>query len=422
MSSPNKSSPTSSSQTSDQKLTLSPFKALSSSNPSTPISTQNRYGLVTQSQSYSSLVKSPISVPTPSTPNRYTIISPNVQKTVAPSSQKSSSSKSSSYIVNSNVQIVKILDDYEIGLQKQGFQTLTDFLFPKDSLFTVNSQRSREYYEAILIDTGSIRVTHNKNQTSNQIDFSKIQIFRILSIQDWKARPYTVKTLSNYHQYPYYNYYDYQEAWFNIFYLRAYTHSWFIFFDKNFNPDYPRWFVKWFKYMGNFSDTFPQYAKDGLSKFKEIFVQDIPEFEYVLQFTILFKIPWILSWTFNITPAQGISPSLLQRISRVKWWDKLPEEQKEHLTIQGVANYYSTNFGVPATLMPPLNQQSTLQTQEDEEIAQFMSANSREEIQKLIQVIKQGSTSTTQGIPSTPSSQENSLFQDSQDPYQDVKL
>ena len=140
--------------------------------------------------------------------------------------------------------------------------------------------------------------------------------------------------------------------------------------------------------MGNFSNTFPQYAKDGLSKFKEIFIQDIPEFEYVLQFTILFKIPWILSWTFTIAPAKGISPPLLQRVSSVKWWDKLPEEQKEHLTIQGVSNYYSTNFGVPATLMPPLNPQSTLQTQEEEqEISQFMAANSREEIQKLIQEI-----------------------------------
>ena len=88
------------------------------------------------------------------------------------------------------------------------------------------------------------------------------------------------------------------------------------------------------------------------------------------------------------------------------------------MTIQGVSNYYLTNFGVPATLTPPL--QSTTQTQEDEEIAQFLAANSYEEVRKLYHLIKQGgNTPTTQG---TSSSQDPSLFQDSQDPYEDVKL
>jgi hypothetical protein len=108
MSSPSKSSQTSSPE---QKLSLSPFKT-PSPNPSSPIPTQNRYGLLTQSQSYSSLVKSPVSVPTSSTPNRYTVISPNSQKNVIPSPQKSSSSKHSSYSVNTNIQTAKILDDY----------------------------------------------------------------------------------------------------------------------------------------------------------------------------------------------------------------------------------------------------------------------------------------------------------------------
>ena len=44
--------------------------------------------------------------------------------------------------------------------------------------------------------------------------------------------------------------------------------------------------------------------------------------------------------------------------------------------------------------------QSTLQIDDEEEISQFMATNSKEEIRRLIQEIKQGA-STTQGIPST---------------------
>ena len=72
--SPNKSSQ----NTPDKKptLSLSPFKTPSSSNSYSPLPTQNKYGLFTQTQSYSSLVKSRVAVPTPSISNQFTVISP----------------------------------------------------------------------------------------------------------------------------------------------------------------------------------------------------------------------------------------------------------------------------------------------------------------------------------------------------------
>ena len=75
-------------------------------------------------------------------------------------------------------------------LQSKGFHVLTDFLFPKNSLFIGNTQKTRDYYQAILVDTGSIKVIHNRNSAnSSQNDFNKVHIFHILSIQEWKARP-----------------------------------------------------------------------------------------------------------------------------------------------------------------------------------------------------------------------------------------
>ena len=393
-----------STQNPDQKkpLVLSPFKNTQ------PLPIQNRFSPITPSKepSYSSLIKS--SVTTSGSSSSLVTKTPT---TISPFQQKASSSplssKASSYITNPNSQTVKILEEYELQLHARSFQTLTDFLFPKDSPIIGDIRKTREYYQAILIDTGSIKVIHTRKPNSDLIEYSKAHIFHIMTIQEWRARPYTSKTLSNFPQYPSYNYYDYQDAWFNFLYLRSFGHSWFIFFDKNFDPSYSRWFVRWFKYFGNILDTFPTQVKEGFLKFKDIFIQDIPDFEYLLQFSILFKIPWIITWTFTVVPSNGTSPPLLQRTIRVKWWDKLPTEQIENMTVQGVSKYYQMNFGVPAaSIAPP---PSPLDENEDDQIKQFMAANSKDEIRRLIQEIKQGS----------PTSSNPDNTQDAQDPYEE---
>nr|KAJ0189238.1 hypothetical protein LSAT_V11C800437040 [Lactuca sativa] len=90
--------------------------------------------------------------------------------------------------------------------------------------------------------------------------------------------------------YPRFSYYDYQDAWTKAFFIRNYSHSWFIFFDLNFRCEYPRWFINWYKYTGILPNCLPKEIYVGYLKFKELFIQQIPEFEYTLQFTMLFKV------------------------------------------------------------------------------------------------------------------------------------
>ena len=71
--------------------------------------------------------------------------------------------------------------------------------------------------------------------------------------------------------------------------------------------------------MGNIIETFPVQIKDGFLKFKELFAQNIPDHEYLLQFTVLFKIPWIMAWKFIVIDAEGTTPMSLHRIVSVKW-------------------------------------------------------------------------------------------------------
>ena len=113
--------------------------------------------------------------------------------------------------------------------------------------------------------------------------------------------------------------------------------------------------------MGNIIETFPVQIKDGFLKFKELFAQNIPDHEYLLQFTILFKIPWIMAWKFIVIDAEGTTPMSLHRIVSVKWWEKLPVEQAAKMTAQRVVDHFTgtRSFGVQSTIAPPPSQLPT---------------------------------------------------------------
>ena len=430
--SPSASKPSSSTQNTDSKqkmVSITPFSPFAGSIPSNlPI--QNRFAQLgnpsSQSQTYSQLIQNPVvySLSTPSKTN--TLVSLGSPRFV---STPPSTASNASYVSNPNELFVSILENEEVKCLKQSIQNLVEFMFPYESLYVGHKPRS--YYEAILMDTRSANITHIRNQNSNrQIDYSKIQIFKILSLSDWQTKPHTDKTLSNYPQYPRFNYYDYRDAWYHVFYLRSSSHSWFVFFDKtfDFNHGYPEWIVTWFKHLGTLVNVLPKSVQDGFKKFQELFPQEIQHHEYLLQFTMLFKIPWILSWRFNVKNEQdssGATKAHLYRIMSVKWWEKLPSQQVSKMTIQGVVEFFSgsTGFGVQSQLDPLPTQLAT--QDEEEELRLLMSAPTKEELRRLYHEIKRSaaqkspsSSASDQG--QTPKlSQDSNLFQDSQDPYQE---
>ena len=175
----------------------------------------------------------------------------------------------------------------------KAFFTLIDFLYPKGSHFYTDDYKNREYYQSILIDTESVIIKHNFNKgDSSKIAFSQVKIFKVLTLEYWNSKPYISKTLSNFPSYPQFNYYNYQEAWEKTFLLRNYDHSWFFQFDDQFSNIYPKWFVKWFKYMGIRPEAFPKEISEAFSRFTNYFqLNGVPIFEYVLQFMSLFRIP-----------------------------------------------------------------------------------------------------------------------------------
>lgn len=73
---------------------------------------------------------------------------------------------------------------------------------------------NRQYYEAILKKTNSIKFVHmsrNPGSCNSEIAFSKVFIYGVISIEDWRLNPNKYQRLHSYHGEEY-NYWDYIKA------------------------------------------------------------------------------------------------------------------------------------------------------------------------------------------------------------------
>ena len=100
--------------------------------------------------------------------------------------------------------------------------------------------KPHQFYEFILVDTGSVEITHNVDKNNPQrIAFSKCQILKVMIIADCNKKPFTCKAFSQPFHPMSYNHIDYMYAWYNMFYLQSYHHSWFIQFSRGCNASFP---------------------------------------------------------------------------------------------------------------------------------------------------------------------------------------
>ncbi|GJX00752.1 hypothetical protein Tco_1356600 [Tanacetum coccineum] len=159
--------------------------------------------------------------------------------------------------------------------------------------------------------------------------------------------------------------------------------------------------------MGQIPEAFPSKVLAGYIQYKKMFTQEgVPPFEYTLQFSAIFKLPWILSFTHKKQEAEGTSPPLLIRQFSAKWWKQINESQADK---EAVIKYYNSLIQEsPSTstsrFTPKLSKTNI-------EIAKKIEECQNDE--DFARVISQ--------IRSSPTPSED-LFQDSQDPYDGIDL
>ncbi|KAJ9672781.1 hypothetical protein PVL29_026132 [Vitis rotundifolia] len=144
-----------------------------------------------------------------------------------------------------------------------------------------------------------------------------------MTITDWNQKPFTSKTFSH----PYHpisnNFIDYMDAWYNMFYLQSYQHSWFIQFSRNCNTQFPAWFQKWWTFFGLLDSIFPPDIQEKFEFYKKKTSSQPITQPRLLTFCSRLRIPWILTWNFIKKQEQPHPfPLSLSREFNIKWWDK----------------------------------------------------------------------------------------------------
>ena len=204
-------------------------------------------------------------------------------------------------------------------------------MFPKDFHFYESNQlRTREFYEMILVDSESVEIEHTLDSKSERVQYSKVKILKVMTLSHWKLKPHSQKTLNGYPGISTYDYNDYKDIWYKAFLLRNYNHSWFFYFDQRFTNSYHNWFLTWFKFYGNILDNFPEPVKEGFITFKDDYFDKSPNVQenIILQFTVNFHIPWILTWTYSFSQPTETNPSyMLFREFRTKFWEKFSQDK-----------------------------------------------------------------------------------------------
>ncbi|KAL4189365.1 hypothetical protein AMTRI_Chr08g165080 [Amborella trichopoda] len=184
----------------------------------------------------------------------------------------------------------------------------------------------REWYEMIQVETESISLVHYNQKNSKIVAYSKLQIRKVLSFEDWGSDPSKAKRIYS-PDFPnkYYRHADYIDVWHKILTLQNpyNSHTWFLQFKMPINTPFPNWFRNWFATWGSLTQILPEPLQLSQNRFIDFNGSD-PNIDYHLYFIAMYQVPWIVKWNFVISPNNTNNfeyiPCLGKQIA-IKWWD-----------------------------------------------------------------------------------------------------
>ncbi|KAK2973928.1 hypothetical protein RJ640_019443 [Escallonia rubra] len=210
------------------------------------------------------------------------------------------------------------------------------------------SGKSRDYYEEILRLTKSVVLTHNFEKpprySSRNIElpfqFSKVEILKFITKKQWGIDPTRIRELPPHFSPCHFNYFDYIDAWNHVLLYQnpSHKHSWFIFFSRNFDGNFPNWIANWWL---NYGPDFEEWPSTQVTEAYQLYapmVKGLPK----LQFMADFSISWILCWQYAIQKSTNSSleyPPTLVRQFGSKWWPKFDDS---HCNIEAVTKLFPT--------------------------------------------------------------------------------
>ena len=106
--------------------------------------------------------------------------------------QRISSSQNQQYVDKAHTMKVQVLEPFQIS--NSGKPKLSKIFFKGKYFLQNNLDKTRRFYEFILVDTESIEISHIQNESSTKIYYSKCKIFKVLTHKSWGQSPDTHKT------------------------------------------------------------------------------------------------------------------------------------------------------------------------------------------------------------------------------------
>ena len=166
----------------------------------------------------------------------------------------------------------------------------------------IATNKTRKFYEFILIDTNSVSIKHFKDPKDPNLNtHSTIQILKVMQPRHYGSNLNQPKKFSAPFDPAGYNYWDYIDAWTNVFWHQnsKFKHSWLIYFKNNTAYNFPNWFLQWWNYFGPIPQIFPEEVQQGFEQFNKLYNGKESRILADLKYFSSFALSWIFSWQYR---------------------------------------------------------------------------------------------------------------------------
>ncbi|KAH1262561.1 polyprotein [Glycine max] len=237
----------------------------------------------------------------------------------------------------------------------------------------IATNKTRKFYEFILIDTNSVSIKHFKDPKDPNLNtHSTIQILKDIIIGITLTPGLMCSSIK--------------------------IHSWLIYLKNNTTYNFPNWFLQWWNYFGPIPQIFPEEVQQGFQQFNRLYNSKESRIPVDLKYFSSFALSWIFSWQYRYGKTENNKQyPPLQRHAFVKWWSQFDTSKAAP---DQVKNWFQSN----PEFLKPADPETSLFLNQKSQLAAFLASSKSKE--SLAQNLKEVLQLLQQEVEEEPSKKE----------------
>ncbi|KAL5131558.1 polyprotein [Glycine soja] len=309
--------------------------------------------------------------------------------------QESTSQPSNSYISkNKFFNVLQMEPEY---WDKNPFKATAKVFPPGFHYRPIATNKTRKFYEFILIDTNSVSIKHFKDPKDPNLNtHSTIQILKVMQPRHYGSNLNQPKKFLL-HLTP-------QDIIIGITSTPGpmcsgiKIHSWLIYFKNNTVYNFPNWFLQWWNYFRPIPQIFPEEVQQGFQQFNKLYNSKESRILADLKYFSSFALSWIFSWQYRYGKTENSKQyPPLQRHAFVKWWSQFDTSKAAP---DQVKNWFQSN----PEFLKPADPETSLFLNQKSQLAAFLASSKSKE--SLAQNLKEVLQLLQQEVEEEPSKKE----------------